>query len=57
MLLYSENGILGVGPIPAPGEADPDLINAGKAPVTAVTAASIFDSSLWCAAATWTWPC
>jgi len=42
IVLHTENGLLGMGPAPAPGHEDPDLINAGKQPVTAVDGASFF---------------
>src|SRR5215510_11607304 len=42
VFLQSENGILGMGPAPAPGEEDYDLINAGKQPVTLLTGGCYF---------------
>jgi 3-oxoadipate CoA-transferase, beta subunit len=36
VLLHSENGMLGIGPPPVPEEADPELIDASKNPVTLV---------------------
>lgn len=42
VLLHSENGVLGMGPAPATGEEDWDLINAGKQPVTLREGGSFF---------------
>jgi 3-oxoadipate CoA-transferase, beta subunit len=42
IFLHSENGLLGMGPAPAPGFEDPDLINAGKQPVTLLAGGAYF---------------
>jgi len=42
IFLHSENGLLGMGPAPAAGEEDYDLINAGKQPVTLLKGGAYF---------------
>ncbi len=45
IIFHCENGILGMGPVAAPGEEDFDLVTAGKTPVTVIPGAAFFDSA------------
>lgn len=45
IVLHSENGVLGMGPAPAPGGEDPELINASKQAVTLLRGGSYFNSA------------
>ncbi|WP_035883899.1 3-oxoacid CoA-transferase subunit B [Cupriavidus metallidurans] len=46
IVLHSENGILGMGPVIREGETDPDLINASKEPISLIAGASISDHAV-----------
>ncbi len=45
LVYHTENGLLGMGPSPAAGQGDPELINAGKRQVTAMPGAAYFDQA------------
>ena len=45
VFFHTENGLLGVGPRPAPDHVDPDLVDAAKQPITALPGAAYFDSA------------
>jgi 3-oxoacid CoA-transferase B subunit len=45
VILQSENGLIGLGPAPAPGQADKDLTNAGGMPVSLLPGGCYFDSA------------
>jgi acetate CoA/acetoacetate CoA-transferase beta subunit len=46
VMFHTENGVLGMGPTPEKGIEDENLCNAGGHPVTVVSGASYFDSSI-----------
>ena len=45
VIYHSENGVLGVGPTPAEGTEDPELIDASKRLITTVPGAAFFEHS------------
>ena len=45
VIMQSENGMLGVGPYPLPGEEDPDLTNAGQETVSEIPGCCYFSSA------------
>lgn len=45
IILHSENGLLGLGPKPEPGQEDMDLVNAGKEPITLKPGGCFFSQS------------
>lgn len=46
IILHSENGFLGLGPAPDPGQEDPELSNAGGMPVSIIPGGMYFDSAM-----------
>jgi len=46
VLLHSENGFIGIGPMPEPGNEDKDIVNAGGVHVTILPGAACFDSAM-----------
>lgn len=46
IILQSENGFVGIGPVPAPGQEDKDIVNAGGQPVTILPGGACFDSAM-----------
>lgn len=46
VLLQSENGFIGLGPAPADGQGEKDVVNAGGKPVTIVPGGACFDSCM-----------
>jgi 3-oxoadipate CoA-transferase beta subunit len=45
LVYHTENGLLGMGPSPAEGQGDPELINAGKRQVTMMPGSAFFDQA------------
>lgn len=45
LILQSENGLMGLGPAPEKGMEDPDMVNAGGAPITVQAGGCFFDSA------------